>query len=188
MSDLLPPNASPLERKVAAALAAAENLPLPMRSLWDTDTCPLGLLPYLAWALSVDEWDEAWSEAQKRTTVKESLLIHRRKGTLWSVKRVLALQGFVATVQEGLTKLKRDGAGRHNGVYFHGGQTLWAVYRVTVTDRPVSNAEGAALYRTLAATAPVRCRLQSIDFRSVPCKHNGSIKRDGSYKHGSYSQ
>ncbi|GHK16942.1 hypothetical protein ECZU03_07310 [Escherichia coli] len=33
-------------------------MPVPLRTLWNWRTCPVKLLPYLAWALSVDRWDE----------------------------------------------------------------------------------------------------------------------------------
>ena len=39
-------------RQVAAARACAdiENTPVPLRHLWNVDTCPANLLPWLAWA------------------------------------------------------------------------------------------------------------------------------------------
>ena len=57
---LLPGNASELERLAAEALAQIERVPVPIRDLWNPDTCPVALLPYLAWAFSVDRWSQAW--------------------------------------------------------------------------------------------------------------------------------
>ncbi|CNJ51511.1 phage tail fibers [Yersinia enterocolitica] len=63
---LLPVGSSVLEVAAARACAELENTPVPIRQLWNADTCPLPLLPYLAWAYSVDRWDEKWPEATKR--------------------------------------------------------------------------------------------------------------------------
>ena len=54
MSDqpsLLPPNASALERKLEQATLRLGTLPVPLRELWNPDTCPAHLLPWLAWTV-----------------------------------------------------------------------------------------------------------------------------------------
>ncbi|TKD40705.1 phage tail protein I [Azotobacter chroococcum] len=100
MSDLLPPNSTALERAVAEVGASAADLPVPIRELWDPDTCPLALLPWLAWAWSVDEWSDAWSEQQKRDTVRQALPVQRIKGTIGAVRKAVAALGFPVEVQE----------------------------------------------------------------------------------------
>ncbi|WP_440055476.1 phage tail protein I [Pseudoalteromonas sp. T1lg65] len=60
---------------------------------WDPKTCPESLLPWLAWSLSVDEWDEAWPVATKRDFIANSVKVHKHKGTVGSVKRALASLG-----------------------------------------------------------------------------------------------
>lgn len=71
MSDrLLPVGSSQLEVAAADACAALENVPVTLRQLWDPLTCPAKFLPYLAWALSVDRWDENWPVATKRRVVE----------------------------------------------------------------------------------------------------------------------
>lgn len=97
---LLPPNATILERHLAATNAALGELPTPIRSVVDTDTCPPDLLPWLASYMSVDAWDVSWSEEQKRAAIKNSIDIHRRKGTIGAVRRALAAVGFGAQLQE----------------------------------------------------------------------------------------
>ncbi|MEN1451482.1 phage tail protein I, partial [Pseudomonas aeruginosa] len=54
---LLPRNATELEQLAAQALADIQRVPIPLRTLWNPSTCPVPLLPYLAWAFSVDRWD-----------------------------------------------------------------------------------------------------------------------------------
>ena len=52
---LLPHNASPQERAIEAATARLADVPVPLRDLWNPETCPAELLPWLAWAFGVDE-------------------------------------------------------------------------------------------------------------------------------------
>lgn len=77
---LLPVGSSPLEVAAAAACAELAAMPVPLRDLWDPATCPVNLLPYLAWAFSVDHWDETWTEDAKRSVVAAAFFIHRHKG------------------------------------------------------------------------------------------------------------
>lgn len=97
---LLPPHASPLERGLEGATARSGWIETPIASLWDPAVCPLPVLPWLAWGLSVDSWDSAWSEATKRDAVARSIEAHRRKGTRASVETVLArLDGLLTIVE-----------------------------------------------------------------------------------------
>lgn len=98
---LLPSNATRLERALEAAAAARiDALNAPIDTLWNAQRCPLPLLPWLAWALSVDHWDEGWTEEQKRAVVERSAKIHRLKGTRGSVEVALAALGFRADLTE----------------------------------------------------------------------------------------
>ena len=53
MNALLPGNDTPLERHAAQALAYIQHVPIPLRQLCNPGTCPVGLLPYLAWMLAL---------------------------------------------------------------------------------------------------------------------------------------
>ncbi len=100
MSDLLPPSATPQERALADTAARVSAVPTPARNLWNPDTCPVELLPWLAWAFSLDDWDVTWTEAQQRAAVKASYSVHRYKGTIGSVKDALQALGLGVQVQE----------------------------------------------------------------------------------------
>lgn len=100
MSDLLPPNSTPAERALAEAVSRLGDVPVKVREVWDADTIPLPLLPWLAWAYSVDEWDSSWLETQKRETVKTALRVQRQKGTIGAVRQALAALGLSIVVQE----------------------------------------------------------------------------------------
>lgn len=56
--------------------------------MWD---CPPELLPWLAWALSVDLWDEEWSVERKRRVIANSFHLHRLKGTAAGLKKYVSL-------------------------------------------------------------------------------------------------
>ncbi|WP_227369839.1 phage tail protein I [Halomonas sp. M20] len=99
-NSLLPPNATPLERHVAEALAEIQRVPVPLRQLWNPDTCPAHLLPYLAWAFSVDRWDTTWSEATKRGVVRAAFYVHQKKGTISALRRVVEPLGYLLEVDE----------------------------------------------------------------------------------------
>lgn len=90
MADLLPPNSTPLERALAGATARIDSIPVDVSTLWDPWTCPIALLPWLAWSFSVDGWDPEWTEAEKRGAVAGAIELQRHKGTRWSVEQVLA--------------------------------------------------------------------------------------------------
>lgn len=97
---LLPGNATPLERQAAQALAQIQRVPIHLRQLCNPDTCPVELLPYLAWAFSVDRWDSKWTEAAKRSAIRSSHYIHSRKGTIGALRRVVEPLGYLIEVLE----------------------------------------------------------------------------------------
>ena len=97
---LLPPNATPLERALEQALARIEDVPVSVDTLWDPWRCPADLLPWLAWAWSVDEWDADWPEEVKRRVIATSPEVHRLKGTRAAVERALKAIGVFAEIVE----------------------------------------------------------------------------------------
>lgn len=92
MTSILPANLAELERDIDAALDRLGDIKVDTATLWNPWTCPPQVLPFLAWALSVDQWRSAWSEQQKRRMVAQSLDLHRIKGTRRALD--LAVAGF----------------------------------------------------------------------------------------------
>ncbi len=80
--------------------ALLRHEPEVIATIWDPDACPASLLPWLAYALSVDVWDSSWSEARKRAVIAASPMVHRLKGTLASVENALTAMGLSATLTE----------------------------------------------------------------------------------------
>lgn len=97
---LLPVGSSALEVAAAAAAAQITRVPVPLRTLWNPDECPAELLPYLAWALSVDRWDSTWPIATKRSVISSAFFLHQHKGTISALRRMIEPLGSLKAVHE----------------------------------------------------------------------------------------
>lgn len=89
---LLPPNASQLLRDLESVFGKSFDLPTLNRYVANPDLAPAHILPWLAWALSVDDWSDSWTEQVRRNVIKASIEVHRKKGTIGALKK--ALQAF----------------------------------------------------------------------------------------------
>lgn len=99
-NSLMASGSSVLEQRAAAACSSISDLSVPLRDLWNPWKCPVKFLPYLAWAFSVDRWEETWSEKEKRQAVSDAFWIHQSKGTVAAVRRVIETLGYSMTLQE----------------------------------------------------------------------------------------
>lgn len=81
MPDLLPTNSTRFERAVSQTTERVDAIPAPLRPLWRPDEIPERLLPYLAWAFSVDLWDSRWPLEKRRSVTARAVWLHRHKGT-----------------------------------------------------------------------------------------------------------
>lgn len=100
MSDLLPYNATDQERALAETTSRISDVPVVVREVWNPDTCPSNVLPWLAWAFSVDDWDTNLTDEQKRNVIKQSVYSQRIKGTIGAVTRQLAALGYEIKILE----------------------------------------------------------------------------------------
>lgn len=57
--------------------------------LWNPATCPVQVLPFLAWGLAIQRWDSEWTESQKRAAIADAIPFHRRNGTRAVMREVL---------------------------------------------------------------------------------------------------
>ncbi len=101
VASILPPTSTRLERAVEQATAriGAIDVDLPPR-LWNPWTCPVEMLPWLAWGLSMDSWDNRWPVAVRRQRVASAIAIQRRKGTAQSVFDVVDSFGASLVLKE----------------------------------------------------------------------------------------
>lgn len=97
---LLPPNATDLERGLEAACAVPALPTSPIRDLWNPATCEERLLPWLAWSLSIDNWDASWPIATRRAVIANAIKVQRRKGTVGAVRSAIASFGAAMALRE----------------------------------------------------------------------------------------
>jgi phage tail P2-like protein len=185
MSELLPANSTALERAIANTGASLSTLPVPARHVRNPETCPVALLPFLAWELSVDEWDPDWGEDVKRAVIAASIDIHRHKGTRGAVRRALAaiFGDGTFTLIEGADAGFYDGSKHYNGLHFYGREANWAKYSVLIS-KPITIAQAASVRRVLAWVAPARCHLAALSFEQALNAYNGAIRYDNTFTHG----
>lgn len=102
MKTLLPANATNIEKAfdlVFAKLISRIDVDL-IYTQWDPYKCPVELLSWLAWAVSVDDWNSDWPEQVKRDVIAKSIEVHRTKGTRYSVKTALEAFGYESQIVE----------------------------------------------------------------------------------------
>lgn len=99
MTSILPPNASRVEQAVEVLALHVRDLDVPIRHLWNPQTCPSAFLPWLAWAWSVDTWRSDWPEATKRAVIAASPRVHRLKGTAAAVKAAVQAVAGTSSVE-----------------------------------------------------------------------------------------
>jgi phage tail P2-like protein len=183
MPDLLPPNSTALERALAVACEPTAS-PDVLRTLWNPDACPIDLLPWLAWSLSIKEWDDTWPEERKRSRIAEAFAIAKTEGTVASIRRGFASIGFGdITIDEGRGGFKHNGQMKRDGYVMRGPNSGRQWYRIRLK-KLLNVRQAATAHRLLDATAPARCQLYGMDFTEATLLHNGLAIRDGSYTRG----
>jgi len=148
MNSLLPPNTTAVERKLEQVTASIGDLSAPLRDIWNPATCPEHLLPWLAWAFSVDRWEEAWSVEQKRQIIATAVAIHRRKGTPADVREVIELI---------------FGGGEILEAWQFGGQPY--TFKIATTGQLASDADYQRLIRMVDDTKPARAWLAALQVK-----------------------
>ncbi len=182
---ILPPSSTVLERALEQTCAERlQALPAVVASLWNAGNCPAALLPYLAWALSVDEWDEGWGVDKKRSVINESRLVHQQKGTPAAIRRALASIGQVdADIIERVDYFFHDGTATRDGSRRRMGQSGWATYRV-VLKQSVTIAQALQIKRLLSGSQRNCVELRAIDFKQAGFVRDGTLIRNGAYTRG----
>ena len=99
---LLPPSASLQERTIEQAIVRASDFHPNYVQNWVPFDVPENILPWLAWAYSVDEWSMQWPVDVRREYTEQSYFIHRYKGTVAAVRRALrsVIGGDEMTLEE----------------------------------------------------------------------------------------
>lgn len=98
--NLLPPNTTQLEKKLTDAASFAQNLNGNLSTLIRIDDAPADFLSILAWQFSVDRWQDDWPDEVKRAQIKNSIKVHRHKGTNYALRQIIESFGYSLTVHE----------------------------------------------------------------------------------------
>ncbi|RGE46127.1 phage tail protein I [Comamonas testosteroni] len=98
---LLPKNSTPLDRAAETVIDVhLRAIPNPHRALWNPTTCPMDLLPWLAWQMGVEAWRSEWPEHIKRAIVRNAIQVQRRRGTIKSVRDTVESFGGAISIRE----------------------------------------------------------------------------------------
>ncbi|MCW6998498.1 phage tail protein I [Escherichia coli] len=185
---LPPPLEGDISLRTLGRLAGRlDNIDLSVLMVFLVDIVDSSALPWLGeqFSLSGDGWELAESDDVRRMLIKAAIELHRYKGTPWSIREVIRRFGFgEVDLIEGTGRLSYDGNRSYNGLFVHGDAAASAVYRV-ILKQPITNDQAAMLRQTLAAFAPARCHLASLEYQSVAIRYNNTAIHDGSYNHGS---
>lgn len=181
--NLLPASSTKLERALAQTMGRFSP-PVIVNALWNQATCPASILPWLAQALSVDDWDPTWSVDRKRQAIIGAREIHRSKGTPLAIRRALAIVGQPdADLIERADSIRRNGTAHRNGWHRRKGLAGWATYRV-ILKRPVTIDQAQLIYRLLDSVKRNCIHLVALDFSRAALSRNGMANRDGQYTRG----
>jgi len=95
---LLPINASQLLKDLESSSLKATSLEALNRYITNPDLAPDNILPWLAWAVSVDDWSDNWPKVIKREMIKNSISLHQIKGTKRAIKKALEIIGVAGEI------------------------------------------------------------------------------------------
>jgi phage tail P2-like protein len=97
--DLLPDNTTPLMRELAGTSITIDAIKADIvETLWNPWTIPEHLLRDLASWLSIDFWQDSWSENTKRQMIAQSPEYHAIKGTPRAIEMALSFLGYSVAV------------------------------------------------------------------------------------------
>ena len=174
--DLLDAFQEVLNEYVLMTFGSEETLDIPIRHLWDAETCPPAFLPFLALAMSVDTDISVFSIDQQRALIRDSFEVHRRKGTIGSIKRLIDSLGWTLT-SDGILEGYRDPTDITQIIRANGG---WAQFSIHISNTiPTAQARAAAQF--IQQLSPVSRRLYSFDFSGVPKYYDGGVNTEGDY-------
>ena len=162
------------------------------------DTCSATLLPYMAVMMGVDGFkgfDYAPTEALKRQTLKNAILMKRRHGTKWAIQTALENAGFrYVVINDHLTQFLFDGTWTCDGSQIAYSES-WANFTVQM-EPPVGvdadDVDVPALFKLInywkrAVTLCVGLKINQLvilDFGvgfDAPYLFDGEINADGAH-------
>lgn len=180
---LLPRNRTAVELQLEQTLAVKHSLDTDIiRKLHEPSECPMALLPWLAFALSLDEWDDNWSEAVKRQYISDSIVIHKHKGTAYAIKTALQALGYESVIIREAEFNYYNGVRIFNGAIDYGSFTAWPLFDVILN---IGYTPAAPLVAEIRARIEryknERSILRNLIFMNL--LYNNTITFNGTYKY-----
>lgn len=187
---ILPSTTHEIEREMDDIISSIIQFETPLADLWDADKCPEPLLIYLAWALSVDVWNDDWSEQVKRDVCRKSLDVHRLKGTAKSMQEAVDALGYHAIlsfskddpeIKRGTfkVKLRSDSEPITSRVYMEIKRVLDDVKRGTLHLEGFSISTGVKGRLGVDTFMKVGTKIKIMFERSAPIKQDGELNFGG---------
>lgn len=183
---LLPRNRTTVELQLEQTLAIKHSIASLdtdiIRKLHEPSECPLTLLPWLAFALSLDEWDDSWSESVKRQYISDSISIHKHKGTAYAIKTALLALGYKSAIIREAEFDYYNGVRFFNGAIDYGSFTAWPLFDVILN---IGYTPAAPLIAEIRARIEryknERSVLRNLIFMNL--FYDNTILYDGTYKY-----
>lgn len=173
--DILPPNLLADEQINAAAQALDDELQKVTAAIRETlilpriDELPEAVVDLLAWQLHVDFYDELKSLAEKRNAVKQSIAMHRIKGTRMAVELALHMVYESGEVREW---------------FEYGGRPYYFRVRF-IRPETIRTEDVDRVIRIIYAVKNTRSRLESIGFTRpvrIGMYHGAAVSTNRMYR------
>lgn len=119
------------------------------------DSLPEELLDILAYDFKVDWWDYGYSLEEKRRTLKNSFIVHKRLGTKKAVETAISAIYPNTTVQEW---------------WEYGGEPYWFKLIIHVNDAVIDSAKHDRVIQLTNFYKSLRSRLDSVTYAISPAK------------------
>jgi hypothetical protein len=153
-------------RLFAARMAA---IPLQNTLVCLAETVPAEALETLAGEyhiLGYEGWLFATTEAQKREVLRKAILVHKLKGTPWSIKEACLIAGFPGVYfQEGVDRIY-DGTLNYDGSDTYGSEGWARVIAFIPVSNPLSvpGPVQTMLTQIIMEYKPQRCEFEGLTF------------------------
>lgn len=166
--DLLPNNATPFERNLSLMSDRLFDVPVIVKQVWSSEKAPEDVLPWLAWALSVDDWDSSWTEEQKRNVIRNAPATQKIKGTLGAIQLQLASVGIDVQIQEWFNQIPQ-------------GDPYTYILHVNVDQYPLNQATLQKIIQLIETTKNLRSHMATakISVKSEAHGYAAAVARAG---------
>jgi phage tail P2-like protein len=115
---LLPLNATDLLKDLENNSLSSTTLEALNQYVLNPNKAPEHILPWLAFAVSVDDWSDNWTDEVKRNVIKASVEVHKKKGTIGALRKSLEAFNYEDITVEEWFDYKNEEDGEDEEPYF----------------------------------------------------------------------